>query len=120
MNHHPVEHFHSNHDSIAHNTKRKRRDVEDATPPSPNQASTLGIVSHIPMMNAKPNVSPPQKQDMGNKKSTKPQTTNFQSLVPMAPKAPTKEISIPLNNVDQMKRTTINISIWNVFSAIPS
>ena len=27
-------------------------------PPPPNQASTSGTISHIPMMNAQPNVAP--------------------------------------------------------------
>ena len=52
MNHQPQEHCHTNHDTIAHNTRSKRRATRDVIPPPPNQASTLGPTSHIPVMNA--------------------------------------------------------------------
>lgn len=120
MNHQLEENFHTNHDAIAHNTRIKRGVVEDATPPSPNQASTLGTTSYIPLMDAQSNFAAQQKKDMGNKKSTEPQTAHFHSSVPIAPKALTKEISTPLNIVDQMKRTVVNISIWDVVASIPS
>ena len=40
MNHLMEEHCNVNHDSIAQKTRSKRRAIEDATPPPPNQAST--------------------------------------------------------------------------------
>lgn len=48
------------------------RFVEDATSPSPNQASTSDVASHVPVMNAQSNIAPQQRQNMSNKKSTKP------------------------------------------------
>ena len=61
MNHQQQEHFHVSHDAIAHNARTKRKVVEDATPPLPNQASTLGVSTHVPVMNAQPRVVTQQK-----------------------------------------------------------
>ena len=46
MNHLVEEHCNVNQDSIAHNTRRKRRAMEDATPPPPNQAPTSNAIPH--------------------------------------------------------------------------
>ena len=46
MNHLVEEHCNANQDSIAHNTRSKRRAIEDATPPPPNQASTSNAMPH--------------------------------------------------------------------------
>ena len=50
MNHHSEEHYHTNHDAIAHNTRSKRRAIEDVIPPL-IQASSLDASPHVPMMN---------------------------------------------------------------------
>ena len=47
MNHQVEEHFHVNQDPIAHNTRSKRRAIEDDIPPPPNQASTSNAISHV-------------------------------------------------------------------------
>ena len=51
MNHHVEEQCNVNQDSIAHNTRSKRRAIEDATPPPPNQASTSNAMPHVQATN---------------------------------------------------------------------
>ena len=46
MNHQVEEECNVNRDSIAHNTRRKRRAIEDATPLPPNKASTSNAIPH--------------------------------------------------------------------------
>ena len=46
MNHQIEEQCNVNQDSIAHNTRSKRRATKDATPPPPNQASTSNTIPH--------------------------------------------------------------------------
>ena len=57
MNHQLEEHCHANYDAIAHNTKSKRRSIEDATLPSPNQALNSSVAHHVPRMNSQFNVA---------------------------------------------------------------
>lgn len=47
MNHQEGEHCNVNQDSITHNTRRKRRAMEDSIPPLPNQASTSSATPHV-------------------------------------------------------------------------
>lgn len=51
MNHQVEEHFNVNKDSIAHNTRRKRRAMEDPIPPPLNQASTSNVIPHVQVAN---------------------------------------------------------------------
>ena len=61
MNHQLGEHYHASHDSIAKNTRRKRKEVDDATPPPMNQASTSCPTPHILVTSAQPNVASQQR-----------------------------------------------------------
>ena len=82
MVHYPKEHYHANHDSydvISHNTRSKRRAIENATPSSSNQNSTLGIAPSTLVTSIQQNVAPQHNQDMINKKPTKSQTAQCQS-----------------------------------------
>ena len=47
MNHQVEEYCNVNQDFIAHNTRSKRRDIEDMTPPPLNEASTSNGVPHV-------------------------------------------------------------------------
>ena len=58
---------------------------------------------------------------MSNKKSIEPQTSQIQLSIHTVPKDLVKEVSAPpFNVVDQMKKTNVNISIWDVVATIPS
>ena len=117
--HEPSKHYHASHDAIAHNTRSKRRDVEDATSPSPNQASNSWAALHVPVMNSQSNGTPQQRQDMSNRKSNESQTSQIHPPIHIVPKALVKEFGTsPFNVVDQMKRTNVNISIWDFVSTI--
>lgn len=61
MNHQPKEHYHTNQVAIAHNTRSKRRVVEDVAFPSSNQASTLDATPHVPVVNDQSNMTPQKK-----------------------------------------------------------
>ena len=56
LDHLMEEHCNVNQDSIAHNTRRKRRAIEDATPPPPNQASTSNAIPHVQAVNDQSNI----------------------------------------------------------------
>ena len=73
MNHQLGEHCHVNHDNIANNTRRKRREVEDSTPPPMNQTLTLGVAPHFPLVSAQPNVVVEQRHNTNNLRSNEPQ-----------------------------------------------
>ena len=55
MNHQLGEHFHANHGSIDHNMRIKTMEVEDATPPPINQASTSSASPYTPVIGVQPN-----------------------------------------------------------------
>lgn len=59
INHQVEENYNVNQDFIAHNSRRKRRSIEDATPPPLNQASRLNIIPHVQVVNDQANA--PQK-----------------------------------------------------------
>ena len=94
MNHSVEEHYNVNQDSIAHNTRRKIRVIEDATTPPPNQASTSNAVPHIP--------SAPQQQRQNNNKVDMNglQVILTQPPTHEAPKASTREPNALFNVVD--------------------
>ena len=61
MNHLVEEHCNVNQDSIAHNTRSKRRAMEDATPPPHNQASTSNAIPHEQSTNDQSNAFQQQR-----------------------------------------------------------
>ena len=64
MNYQSGDYCHINHggnDNISNSTRSKRRAIEDATPPPPNQASTLDVAPHVPVTSAQPNVATQQR-----------------------------------------------------------
>ena len=54
MNHRVEEYCNVNQDFITHNSRRKKRAIEDATPP-PNQASTSNAIPHVQVVNDQAN-----------------------------------------------------------------
>ena len=64
MNHQLGDYCHVNHDnndSISQNTRRKRRVVEDATPPLESQALASSAAPHVPIIGAQPRAAEQQK-----------------------------------------------------------
>ena len=58
---------------------------------------------------------------MHNQRSTKYQTSQVQPHIDIVSKLSIKVVSAPpFNVVDQIKRTNVNISIWDVVATIPS
>ena len=122
MNHQLEEYFyvnHENNDSVAQNNRSKRREVEDATPPLANQASTSSATPHVPIMNAQPRVVDQQKQSTRKKKPNERLANPSPILVLVIFRPPTKPTFPPLNIVEKMKKTNVSIPMWNVLS-IPS
>lgn len=116
MNHQPEEHCHASHDnvdSIAQNTRRKRRDVEDVSSSPTNQASTLEDAPHIPIKSAQPRAVEQQRQGTCNKMPGNSQTDPTLISVPMISKPSNKPTSAPLNIVEKMKRTIMSFLMWD-------
>ena len=72
MNHQVEEHSNVNQDSIAHNTRSKRRAIEDATPPPPNHASTSNAIPHEQAINDQSNTFQQQRRNNGKKDISDP------------------------------------------------
>jgi hypothetical protein len=119
MNHQVEEHCNVNQDSIAHNTRRKKRAMEDATAPPPNQASTSNATSHVQVVNDQSNTLQQQRKNNGRKDISDPQVVPSQSPTIVAPKASAKVSNTPFNVVKKMKKTNVNISMWDVVTTIP-
>ena len=65
MNYQVEEHCNVNQDSIAHNTRSKRRIIEDVSPP--NLASTSNAIPHIQAINDQ-SKAPQQQRKNNNRK----------------------------------------------------
>lgn len=96
--------------------EEKKRNIEDSTHPPLNQVSTLGTTPHILVTSAQLDVTPQQKKNLSNMKSTEPQDAPFYSSVLLAPKDLVKVTSTSLNIIYQMKRTSVNIPMWDVLT----
>ncbi len=72
MNHQMEEHCNVNQDSIAHNTRRKRRDMEDVVPPTPNQAPTSNAISHEQAKNNPSSMFQQKRKNHGRKDASDP------------------------------------------------
>ena len=120
MNHQLREYFHTNQNVIAHNTRSKRRSIEDVVPPPLNQALNSRVYPHVPIINTQPSVATQHSHDTNRGKTNESQTTHVQSVAPIVPKALVKVVGAPLNIVDHMKRTNVSVLMWDVFTTIPS
>ena len=119
MNHQVEEHCNVNQDSIAHNTRIKRRAMEVSTPPPLNQASTSNAIPHEQSENDQSNAFQQQRQNNGKKGVSDPPVVPSQPPTSVAPKASTKVPTRPFSVVEQMKKTNVNISMWDVVATIP-
>jgi hypothetical protein len=93
--------------------------MEDAIPPPPNQASTSNEISHEQETNDQSNTFHQQRQNHGKKDASDPQVTPSQPPTIVAHKASTKEPTMPFNMVEKMKKTNVNISMWDFVATIP-
>lgn len=69
MNHQAKENCnasHDNTDTIAQNTRRKRRVVDDVSSSPTNQASTLDVAPRIPIKGVQPRVAEKQRSNVDN------------------------------------------------------
>lgn len=119
MNHQVEEHCNVNQDSIAQNTRSKKRAVENPTPPPLNQTSTSSTTPHSQAASQQANTFQQQRQDDRRKDVSDPQVVPSQPLSNTAPRVPTKVSSAPFSVVEQMKKTNVNISMWDVVPTIP-
>lgn len=117
----PRDYCHINHggdNGIAHNTRRKKRSIEDAPSSSSNQVATLKAIPHATVANALHDVTSPL-QNQNNEMTKEPHVVPIHIPDPMVTKVPTKSTYTPLNIVDKLKRTNVSASTWDVL-AIPS
>lgn len=120
MNLQPEDCCHVNHDNqgIAYNTRSKRRAVE-YDPTMPNQASTSTATPHATFSGAQQPTTANTSNNQNIRGSNEPQNVPIQSSVPVMTKALVKNANFPLNIVDQMKRTSLSVPMWDILS-IPS
>ena len=119
MNYQVEEHCNVNYDSIAHNTRRKRRVVEDTAPPPPNLASTSNAMPHVKVVNDQSNTFQQQRGNNGRKDVSDPSVVPSQPPTSASPKASTKGSTMSFSVVEKMKKTNVNMSMWDFFATIP-
>ena len=113
------EHCNVNQDSIAQNTRSKRRAIEDVAPPPPNQASTSNAIPHEQSENDQANAFRQQKQSNSRGDTNDPKVIPTQPPTHAAPKASTITPNASFNVVEKMKKTNVNISMWDVVAIVP-
>ena len=69
--------------------------------------------------NQQENTFQQQRQNNNRKDASDPQIVPSQPLVNAAPKASTKVSNAPFNVVEQMKKTNVNILMWDAVATIP-
>ena len=116
MNHQLDEHCHA----IHKNTRSKRRAVDDVSSTLANQASTSVATLHVPISSVLNRAAKQPRPILNNRLPNPPQPTLVIPIsAPAISKPQHKPINTPLNIVEQMKKTTISVPMWDVL-AIPS
>jgi hypothetical protein len=92
--------------------------MDDPIPP-PNQASTSNATPHVQLENQQASAFQLQGTDSRKKDATDPQIVPSQPLTNAAPKVSTKVSNAPFNVVEKMKKTNVNISMWDAIATIP-